>query len=523
MPVELNTPAAQTPVQNEAIIAWLRRAREAVLESPSAPLLSFDGIDAFEALTSELYLASLAILRRGSSTPNASLLHSTQRTLRGWAYHLKFRLMEIAARRYADFAAPVDVLLWPRDITHVAVLGPVARELETMGISRRFVACQPRSVRLLKDRGFQPIYTLASWPLAVRLARRDGRRRARALAHLPPWQLPNLGQIDGSTIEPALRNLITSLLPAVAVSVTNAREVLRRMQPRMLVVGNDLTLEGHVGCRVAALAHVPTAVFMHGAIAGNPMQSGHVADHVFVYGDIHRRTFMRHGLADSRIIVCGNPNMDGRAHQTGHVHPTVAARLGLRDDRPWILVTTSGPGNTISHKHHALRINYLTALARAHPLVPLVIKLHRKDRLEHYQSLLKCCKDLPVHVVPYGASNYPNDIFDWLQGCRLVLTGASTTAIEAMVMGAAVITMDFCGELRNIDFIEAKATLHVTDFQELEGAVKQVLSTGGVPDDVRAHVDAFLKDTFFALDGKSSQRAAGALRDLAYSARPSEI
>ncbi len=83
----------------------------------------------------------------------------------------------------------------------------------------------------------------------------------------------------------------------------------------------------------------------------------------------------------------------------------------------------------------------------------------------------------------------------------MILTGASTTAIEAMVMEVPVITMDFCNALHGIDFIEAGATLHVTNADDLEAAVRNVLSAGQLSDDRRDRIAGFLRDTYYALDG----------------------
>jgi glycosyltransferase involved in cell wall biosynthesis len=501
-------------VSHEALLEWLGHAHAAVLDSPSASLLDFAGVDAFDASIAELYLKTLAALRRGPQvqhSPNGQVY----RSLRDWGYRLKCSILETAARRHSTRPLPSDFLFWPRDLTHTAALAPVALALNAQGRSFQFLACQPIKVQHLKDRGFQPVYALHAWPTAVRQARREGRQRARELARLPAWRLPNFGETAGALLEPALRATMVSILPSVAEAAANAREALRRIQPRVLVVGNDLTLEGNVGCRVAAQSGVATAVFMHGTITGIPMQASHPADRIFVYGDIHRQELLDRGIEAGRIVVCGDPNLDGRARQTGKIHPALKARLGLRDGAPWILVVTSGPGHRISHKHHETLITNLLGLARAIPQVPLVIKLHRKDRLAYYQSLLKASSGLPLHVVPHGAAGYPSDIFDWLQGCGMILTGASTTAIEAMAMDIPVITMDYCGELYRIDFIDAGATIHVTDASGLVAAVKQVLATGRSPKDVQTRVEEFLKGTYFALDGRSSQRAAESLQELA--------
>jgi hypothetical protein len=507
-------PTSGESIRHEAIIDWLEGVKACVAESSSAELLDMDGVDAIDALTSELYLTTLGTLRSGpASMPTwTSTAYEAARHL---AYRIKRRLIEAAARQHSAPPREADILFWPRDVTHTKVLAPVGYALGMLGVSSQFLACQPSSVDRIWEQGIAPIYTLSTWPARVRQARRNGARRARRLARSRPWRLPDLGSVPGDYLEPSVRSVVVRSMPIVAEAVANAREALRRVRPRVLVVGNDLTLEGCVGCRVAAQSGVSTAVFMHGTITGIPMQAHHPANLIYVYGDAHRLELLERGISDARIVVCGNPSMDSRSRLRGKTHPQLKARLGLRDDTPWILVATSGPGHRVSHAHHATLITNLSELARAFPKVPVVIKLHRKDRLEYYASILKASGDLPLHIIPHDVAGFPSDIFDWLQGCSMILTGASTTAIEAMALDIPVITMDYCNELYSIDFIDAGATLHVTDASGLVDAVKKILSTGRLPTNVQQRAMEFLKGTYFALDGKSSQRAAESLRHLA--------
>src|SRR5262249_16011008 len=155
-------------------------------------------------------------------------------------------------------------------------------------------------------------------------------------------------------------------------------------------------------------------------------------DRVLVFGDTHRRELTQQGMPDERILICGAPSLDELPRQNGRVHPQLKSRLGLRDGDPWILVATSGPGHRISHPHHDQVIATLMRLSAALPDVPIVIKLHRKDRLEYYQEGLRNCSASKLCVVSQGAYGFPNYIYAWLQGCSMVLTGASTVALEAM-------------------------------------------------------------------------------------------
>ena len=128
------------------------------------------------------------------------------------------------------------------------------------------------------------------------------------------------------------------------------------------------------------------------------------------------------------------------------------------------------------------------------PEVPIVIKLHRKDRLHYYQEGLRDCGSSNLYVVSHDAYGFPQSIFEWLQGCRIVLTGASTVALEAMVMDVPVITMDFCNEIHDVDFIDAGATIHVRTEEALEEAVREIMrAIPRVPKCKRAFVRTWRK------------------------------
>ncbi len=95
----------------------------------------------------------------------------------------------------------------------------------------------------------------------------------------------------------------------------------------------------------------------------------------------------------------------------------------------------------------------------------------------------------------------------------MVLTGASAVAVEAMLMEVPVVSMDFCDEIHEVDFIDAQATRHVTTLESLVEAVRPLSIRQSLPD-YQAQVDAYLQSAFYALDGQSSARGARCLLNL---------
>lgn len=499
------------PVSKTAILEWLEQLRQWGKTSPLAPLLDFDGIDAIDVCLSPLYLNVLNALRKPLSQPLPAMQSVISR-VRNEGFLIKTSFWEKVAARQSAAPQPVDVLLWSRDITHTAIMQPVCKSLHELHVPAAVFMCQANIYLTRHDQ--QTVFALRAWPQIVRDARKEGVRRAQEMARHARWDIPEFPGVSQEVLEHAVRKCLLFAIPQVCEAHANATAAMDTFRPRAFVAGYDITLEGRVGCRVAKARGIPSAVFMHGSITGDPLQSLHAADKLLVYGSVHREELKEHGIDDQRIIVCGAPTLDSHPGQSGVIDPILRERFGLKENEPWILVATSGPGHRISHKHHLQVIDNLQKLCAAMPNTPIVVKLHRKDRLEYYQEGLKNCPDGRIFVVSHDSHGFPQSIFSWLQGCGMVLTGASAVSLEAMVMKVPVITMDFADEIHDVDFIDQGATEHVTSSESLIQTVQGILSRRGHRPEVQAHVQAFLEGAYYSLDGQSAMRGATALRDM---------
>ncbi len=500
-------------VRQATILGWMDLVRESARSAPWGDLLDFDGVDALDILLSPITLAILNELRK-SPTERESSGAALFKRMRALGHRLKTAIREQIAAPKSAAPGAADCLLWTRDKIHTETLHPVALALAKQGASSRILACQPAVFDDLRRRDSSAVYTVGAWPGLVRQARREGANRAKQLAGVGAWGVPDFPDKRSGDLEAVVRSTVLHLLPVVSEAIASARAAFDAFQPELLVVGNDITLEGRAGCRVAAKLGVPTATFMHGSITGDPVHGRHCADRILVFGNTARRELVRLGIHPERIVVCGAPDLDRLPRQSGQTHPLLQARMGIRPEEAWILVATSGPGNRISHQHHQQVIENLVRLGAAMPNLPIVVKLHRKDRVEYYRQRAKGSASSRLVVLPQDTPGFPTDIFEWLQGCRIVLTGASAVAIEAMLMDVPVVTMDFRDEIHQVDFIAAGATSHVCSFEALEHAVREILAAGGQSAEVKSRIRAYLEEAFYAMDGRSASRGAQALREM---------
>ncbi len=186
------------------------------------------------------------------------------------------------------------------------------------------------------------MFTGAAWPAEIRTARREGSRREAELTALPPILLPPL-RTGGSASEPSAasdrlaavwRSTLLESLPAVCVAVANARAALAAFRPKVLVVGNDITIEGRAAALLARAAKVPVVVMMHGHVGtNNPLHGVHLADRLVAYGDAHRRALVALGIAgraDPRLRRLALSSTRGDRRPPGTIDPAIGEAAGDR-------------------------------------------------------------------------------------------------------------------------------------------------------------------------------------------------
>lgn len=516
LPREADNGVAGTVIDRDSIHDWLKAARRFAEKSHWAQVLTIQGVNILDAYIAPLHLCLLETARRSGEDvrPYNNLITKIVEGVK-WRYRERIWKQLYLERKAMLLSADVKqaaVVFWPVEPTHVKQQIPVARRLERMGVRYVFVTCRPGIFEMLRASGHRPIYTRAAWSRPLSRARDDGKRASVELETSKPISLPQFPySSDPEFGMSCLRRTLVSGMPAVYEAVVATREIVDTMSPNVLVVGNDITPEGRTATLFAKSSSLSTVSIMHGSVTGEPLDGEHIVDKFQVYGENCRRDLEGRGVDPFRIEVCGAPYLDKMPIQSGKVHPAIKRRLGLPDNNAMVLLATSGPGHCTSPQHFQRLVESVMRLSARMTDVSFVAKLHRKDRVGFYATPLKNVPQSRLHIVANGSRGFPRDIFDWLQGCSLLLTTASTVATEAMLMGVPVVTMDFAGEYKGVDFIEADATIHVRDQQGLDDAVRAVLERPETLSKVKQRVDEFLEGSFYALDGNSALRSAEAI------------
>lgn len=496
-----------------SVVDWVLDAVTELTATDWAPATTHRGINVGDVLFGALFEAALraargedaASLRRLATPAFSSRVASRLKRLRA----------DWQCRAGAQEISRADVLLWPRLPTHTRQQIPVARQLLVQDVGMLFVACQSRIGIELKGAGLP--YVDGHRAFQAQIAR--GRASAIHVAECLDAPVSVRSRLPGSQAGPdalvdVLRTVIRAQAPVAREAIEIAEAALLQSGAKVLVVGNDLTTEGRAGALVATKLGRHSISHMHGAI-GSPAHRGRVVDEYHVFGPADKSWLEDLSVrkVNRRAVVCGAPYLDSVPQRRDRIDQLIAHKAGIRRAASAVLIMTSGPGGKVSFKHHLEMIRALRVLSKEFPDTAFVAKLHPKDREAYYLLPETQVPGARITVIPATAGDIPRDVFHWFHGFSALITGASTSAKEAMLVGLPVISVDLHNQLSDIDFIRAGATHHAQSGAGLSDAVRAALCPESHAP-IRKRAIKYLKQCYFGLDGQSAARSASRIVDL---------
>jgi hypothetical protein len=288
-------------------------------------------------------------------------------------------------------------------------------------------------------------------------------------------------------------------LPEVLATTRTLTRVIGWFRPSLLLAGNPCTFEGRLAIASARGKRIPTATIQHGwLMAGDPLWRNVPFDLICVWGTRARDALLGDGLEDRRIAVTGAPWLDGfrSSRRTG--------------ERPMILIALSGAGHLVGTDEHHRVVRRIYEATAAIPRLRWVFRLHPKDNPDVYRSIAASVPGANGEIVE--ARRTELTIHDQLRETSILVTGKSTSAVDAMVARVPVITIGRPPGEMVPDFVSAGATTHVTPNMDLSTIVRSLLDGGQDPriaEQAREYVTSF-----YGEGDHATQRAATRLEEL---------
>lgn len=366
----------------------------------------------------------------------------------GWLYPPEFKVRD------------VDLILLPADSSHLNQLIPISVQLKKRGIRYLWVSNKSKISMKLKEEN-EPQVFLRGFYTRAKLSDRRLSSEIRLRC--------NETLIGSPLNEVWFKTLTRNLFWTKSLLKFN-EDLIAACKPKAVLVGNDLTMEGRIAASVFKKNQLLSYCVQHGDMSGL-LESEHCVDEFYVYGDASYKQVQGY-VCKSKFIVTGAPYLDS-SPSAGN--SSISRKLKLRTEK-YILVAFSGHGDSTSRVHSLKLVEAIFELASIIPSIDFVIKLHPKDRIKNYETIQNNFPDSKIKIIEHLQPSFEFSIFEWLKGCSLLITGTSTTAIEAMYLGIPVITLDLMDEFKNVGFINAGATVHIRSKDGLQKVVLDILS-----------------------------------------------
>lgn len=228
-----------------------------------------------------------------------------------------------------------------------------------------------------------------------------------------------------------------------------------------VIVFNDLTLLGRTITYLGNKDEIPTFYVMHGLLSDEYIEEEHLSKYFMVYGEATKKLLITKGISADSISVSGAPYLSKVLTNVDYSFlEEIKKNIRIPSDVRVALVALSGPGHTTSVDHHLQIINVLRDFLKKNMgQFFFIFKLHRKDKISYYTGLKEI--DNAV-VVDFDRFQRKDKFVDWISLADVLITGASTSALEAMLLKIPVITIDLMNEYeQDTLFIRDKTTYHV--------------------------------------------------------------
>ena len=211
------------------------------------------------------------------------------------------------------------------------------------------------------------------------------------------------------------------------------------------------------------------------SVTGEFLDTYHQVDRFFIFGNAIKNDLINKGVDSSKLFVSGSPYTNKIIDLQKNNFSLYSKLKNFKKDLPNILIAHSGPGNSTSFIHYQKFLKNLFRLIRTNKKFNWVIKLHRKDTIDNFKQALDISDFSEYNIIDTNHFLYDKNIYDWFNHCNLLITGNSSTSVEAMLFSIPVITADFDNEYDQVDFIDQNTTYHAKTYKEFSTFFQEII------------------------------------------------
>jgi hypothetical protein len=156
--------------------------------------------------------------------------------------------------------------------------------------------------------------------------------------------------------------------------------------------------------------------------------------------------------------------------------------------------------HVLSDKENAANFKSVFGALKQLKNVTLVIKQHPAEDESYTQAIRKHMDDFDINAI---ITPRDSDTYEQLFICDLMITKASTTAMEAVALRKPVVILNLSGEPDFVEYVREGVALGVYEARRLLPAIEQLLDSDS---DQAANRDRYIEKYLYKVDGRATER-----------------
>lgn len=317
-----------------------------------------------------------------------------------------------------------------------------------------------------------------------------------------------------------LERIFLAELPAIVRYIELAKRIMEVERPDIMVVAAE-TLPSNKALVVAGnLRGIPALAVQHGVIApvgdaiidypcsweelnGTPSKKLTLPQRFAVYGESVKKVLMKEiGYPfEERLVITGQPQYDVLAKADKVFdRESFCAKWDI-DVMKRIVLIASQTFHIAGNRDDFFR-GISWALKDDHQM-QIVIKPHPVEEAKWHKWYKELMSEMGIKalVLPQKSNTY-----EALYACDVLITFYSTIALEAMILGKPVVTVNLTSQPDPMPYASKGAALGVYKAEDIAPAVKKALEDKETRERLEQGRQRYLYEQFYKLDGQATKR-----------------
>jgi len=288
---------------------------------------------------------------------------------------------------------------------------------------------------------------------------------------------------------------------------------IQREQPKLIITANTKNWDGRVFTEIGSSLGINTLTVQEGLYETLSFHHMFNSKRIALQGEEVKNDFRRSGVEEERLVVTGAPLYDfikegARIRKEGNNFKYLEEH-GI-DLKKGLIVFASQPHDKKLYKIEEKR-RILTGLKRAMANFPdcmLIVKLHPYERYEELGDSLERNGDKNIVVVR------DINIFDLIDVCDLLITKWSTCALEAILLGKPVMTINLGGTPDPFPYAANHVALDVCREEDILPALRRILYDRNTKEMLKESRPKFIEKYAYRLDGNATDRILSLIQEM---------